>query len=191
VTKGGFVPETADKTAARLKRLIEIATQLNATYNSDELLQLILAGATELTDATTSSLLLLDDETNELVFKVSTADPELVGRRMPADQGIAGTALQSGEPLVIDDAAKDDRFYSGVDEKAGTETKNLIAVPLMLKGQAIGVLEAVNRRDGAFTADDVDIAGALAALAAVAIDNASMYARLADAVVTARLSYRL
>jgi GAF domain-containing protein len=185
------MPETADKTAARLKRLIEIATQLNATYNSDELLQLILAATTELTDATTSSLLLLDEETNELVFSVSTGDPELEGRRMPADRGIAGTALKSGEPLLIDDAANDDRFYSAVDEKVGTDTRNLLAVPLMLKERAIGVLEAVNRREGAFTQDDVDIATGLAALAAVAIDNASMYARLADAVVTARLSYRL
>ena len=184
------MPDNA-KTADRLKRLIEIATQLNATYNSDELLELIMKGATELTDATTSSLLLLDEDTNELVFKVSTADPELVGRRMPADQGIAGTALQSREPLVIDDAAKDDRFYGGVDEKAGTETRNLIAVPLLLRGDAIGVLEAVNSKEGPFTPDDVEIASALAALAAVAIDNASMYARLADAVVTARLSYRL
>ena len=179
------------KTADRLKRLIEIATQLNATYHSDELLQMIMTGATELTDATTSSLLLLDEDTNELVFKVSTADPELVGRRMPADQGIAGTALQSRAPLVIDDAAKDERFYGGVDEKAGTETRNLIAVPLLLRGDAIGVLEAVNSKEGPFTPDDVEIASALAALAAVAIDNASMYARLADAVVTARLSYRL
>ena len=88
-------------------------------------------------------------------------------------------------------AAKDERFYGGVDEKAGTETRNLIAVPLLLRGDAIGVLEAVNSKQGPFTPDDVEIASALAALAAVAIDNASMYARLADAVVTARLSYRL
>ena len=184
------MPDT-DKTAARLKRLIEIATQLNATYHSDELLQLIMQATTELTDAATSSLLLLDDDTNELVFKVSTADPELVGRRMPADQGIAGTSLKTAEPVVVDDAAKDERFYAGVDEKVGTDTKNLIAVPLMLRGDAIGVLEAVNSRERPFTPDDVEIASALAALAAVAIDNASMYARLADAVVTARLSYRL
>ena len=92
---------------------------------------------------------------------------------------------------MVDDATKDERFYAGVDEKVGTDTQNLIAVPLLLRGDAIGVLEAVNSREGPFTPDDVEIASALAALAAVAIDNASMYARLADAVVTARLSYRL
>ncbi len=74
----------------------------------------------------------------------------------------------------------------------GFETRNLLATPMLVKDRAIGVVEVINKRgaDG-FTDADVELAGALAGLAATAIDNAAMYGRLADAVVTARMSYRL
>jgi GAF domain-containing protein len=181
------VPESADK----LKRLIAVATQLNSTLNLDELLALIMSSAAELLEARAGSLLLLDEGTGELVFKVATADPQLVGQRIPGDKGIAGQALQGRQPITIADTAADDRVNRQVDQATGTTTESLVAVPLLVKDRAIGVIEVMNRQTGSFDADDEQLAVALAALAAVAIDNASMYARLADAVVAARMSYRL
>jgi GAF domain-containing protein len=67
----------------------------------------------------------------------------------------------------------------------------MLALPLQVRGETIGVVEVINKKDGAFTADDEAIAGALANQAAIAIDNARLYAKLADAVVGARMSYRL
>jgi GAF domain-containing protein len=67
----------------------------------------------------------------------------------------------------------------------------LIAVPLRTKERVIGAVEVLNKLDGEFDEDDLTIATALANQAATAIDNARLYARLADAVVTSRLSYRL
>lgn len=181
------MPQTAEK----LKRLVEVATQLNSTLNLDELLDNIMAASTELLGAESSSLLLLDEEADELEFKVATGDPELVGVRMPSTKGIAGEALKEGRPVVQDNVASDSRHYSEVDKAAGSTTRNLVAVPLILKDRPIGVLEAINREKAELDEEDMDIAKALASLAAVAIDNATMYARLADAVVAARMSYRI
>ena len=179
--------ESADK----LKRLIAVATQLNSTLNLDELLELIIASAAELLEARGGSLLLLDEEAGELVFKVATADPELVGQRIPADAGIAGQAVRDQSPITITDTATDNRVNRQVDQATGTVTESLVAAPLVVKDRAIGVIEVMNKRAGTFDDADEELAVALASLAAVAIDNASMYASLADAVVAARMSYRL
>jgi GAF domain-containing protein len=180
-----------DSAADKLKQLISIATQLSSTLHVEELLQLIMTSAAELLDARSGSLLLLDQSTNELVFRVASSEPELVGQRMPADKGVAGQALQGGKPVVVSDASQDQRVYREVDQAMGTATESLIAVPLLAGGKQLGVIEVMNKRSGSFTTEDEELAVALASLAAVAIENASMYASLADAVVTARLSYRL
>lgn len=181
------MPQTADK----LKRLVEVATQLNSTLNLDDLLAAIMQASTELLGAESSSLLLLDEDADELEFKVATGDPELVGVRMPSSKGIAGESIATQEPVVKDNVAGDSRHYGEVDKAAGSTTRNVVAVPLLVKDRPIGVLEAINRESAELSAEDMDIAKALASLAAVAIDNATMYARLADAVVAARMSYRI
>jgi sigma-B regulation protein RsbU (phosphoserine phosphatase) len=177
--------------ADKLRRLVKVATELNSTLNLDELLGHIMASTTDLLGAESSSLLLLDEEADELEFKVATGDPELVGVRMPSSQGIAGAALAKGEPVVQDNVAGDVRHYEEIDKAAGTTTRNLLAIPLRVKDRPIGVLEAINRESAELSDEDMDITKALASLAAVAIDNATMYARLADAVVAARMSYRI
>lgn len=147
-----------------------------------------------LLDAETSSLMLLDEDSEELVIEVATGDvgDSVAKTRIPAGAGIAGWTLAHREPAVIDDPLSDGRYFSGVADAVGFQTRNMIAVPLLTKDRAIGVVEVINKRDDAgFTPRDVEVAQALAALAAIAIDNASLYAQLAVAVVTARMSYRL
>jgi phosphoserine phosphatase RsbU/P len=176
------------------KQLVDLAVRLNTTLHTDELLQLILGAAADLLDAETSSLFLLDEETDELVIEVATGDTggEVVKQRVPSGAGIAGWALANRAPAVIDDPASDDRFYADVGAAVGFTTRNLIAVPLLVKDRAVGVVEVLNKKGGdRFSERDVELATALASLAAVAIDNATLYAQLADAVVTARMSYRL
>lgn len=178
----------------RLSRLIEVTRTLNSTLNLHELLQLIMAAATELLHAETSSLLLVDEETGELTFEVATGEPgqEVVKLRVPPGQGIAGWVVQHGEPVVTDRPRDDPRFYDQIDKSIGFETRKLLAAPLTVKDRVIGVVEVINKPDGsAFSEKDLDVAMSLASQASVAIDNARLYARLTDAVVTSRLSYRL
>jgi GAF domain-containing protein len=178
-----------------LARIIEITASLNSTLKLETLLDLVMTSAAELLDAEASSLLLVDEDTGELVFKVLARDDEehLSGRRLPPGRGIAGWVVDNGEPVVISNPGTDPRFYAGIDEATGVRTRSLLAVPLEVRSTVIGVVEVTNKRgDGAgFTEQDVALAVALAHQAAIAIDNARLYAQLADAVVTARISYRL
>lgn len=175
-------------------QLVDLAVRLNSTLNVDELLQLIMTSAADLLDAETSSLMLLDEDSEELVIEVATGavGDSVAKTRIPAGAGIAGWTLAHREPAVIDDPLSDGRYFSDVADAVGFETRNMIAVPLLTKDRAVGVVEVINKRDDAgFAPRDVEVAQALAALAAIAIDNAALYAQLADAVVTARMSYRL
>ena len=176
------------------KQLTDVALQLSSTLDSDKLLQLIMASATELLDAETSSLMLSDEETNELVIAVATGTigPKAERQRIPIGVGIAGWTLANRQVAVVDDPASDGRFFAEVGESLQFTTKNLLAVPMLVKDRAIGVVEVINKQHNArFNGRDTELASALASLAAVAIDNANLYAQLADAVVTARMSYRL
>jgi len=177
-----------------LNQLIQVTTQLNSTLNLNELLQLIMTSAAELLHAETSSLMLVDEETQELTFEVATGEPgqEAVKYRVPPGQGIAGWVVENAKPLVIDNPSEDPRFYGTIDKSIGFETRNILAVPLIVKDRVIGVVEVINKRDApGFSQKDLELAVALTNQASVAIDNTRMYARLADAVVTSRLSYRL
>jgi GAF domain-containing protein len=177
-----------------LKRLIEISTMLSSTLNLSELLQYIISTAAELLRSETSSLLLVDEETGELTFEIATGQPgeEVVKQRIPAGQGIAGWVVQHAEPIIVNDPKSDSRFYTGIDEAVGFQTRNILAVPLKSKEAIIGVVEVINKvaADG-FAAGDLELGEALASQAAIAIDNARMYRHLADAVVASRLSSRL
>jgi GAF domain-containing protein len=184
---------TQDTDAATLERLLEISSLLNSTLKLDELLGQIMTSATELTGAETSSLLLLDEEAGELEITVATGTPgEAVMRsRVPSGQGIAGWVVENGEAAVVDDAKQDPRFYGGIDETTGFETRTVLAVPMATRERTIGVIEVINKRDGTFDDRDAKVTTALANHAAIAVENARLYARLADAVVASRMSYRL
>ncbi|HEX9417179.1 MAG TPA: GAF domain-containing protein [Gaiellaceae bacterium] len=178
--------------AATLERLLEISSLLNSTLKLDELLGEIMSSATELTGAETSSLLLLDEEAGELTVEIATGKPgeAVMRQQVPAGQGIAGWVVENGESVVVDDPKSDERFYGGIDEKTGFETRNMLAVPMKTKDRTIGVIEAINKSDGSFDERDEKVTTALANQAAIAIENARLYERLADAVVSSRMSYR-
>jgi sigma-B regulation protein RsbU (phosphoserine phosphatase) len=178
----------------RFDRLIHVSRQLGTTLQLGELLKVIMESAKEMLQVEACSVLLVDEETGDLTFEVAVGDrsQEVAQQRIPKGQGIAGRVVQSGEPVVVDSVSDDPHFFRGVDQAVGFQTRNLMAVPLQVRGRTIGVVESINTRDRAsFTSEDVSLAGALAGQAAIAIDNARLYRHLSDALVTARMSYRL
>src|SRR4030043_110924 len=73
-------------------------------------------------------------------------------------EGIAGWVAQNGKPLIINDPARDSRFFKGVDERINFRTRNLICAPVKVKGKVIGVLEAVNKqREEEFDQEDLSL----------------------------------
>jgi adenylate cyclase len=126
-------------------------------------------------DADRSSLFLYDNESDELFSQV--AEGPLSGEiRFSAHRGIAGRVLHTGEPLLIDDAYGDPRFNPDIDEQTGYRTRNILCVPLRnWDGQVIGVTEALNKRHGSFTAEDLALLDALTSHAAAALEGIRLY----------------
>jgi len=121
------------------------------------------------------SVLLRDDD--ELVFAAATGpgSDQLIGTRMPAVAGVAGAVLQSQIPSVTTNAAADTRFFNAIDAQTGLTTQTILAVPLVLAGEAIGVMEAINKAHESFGAHDLDLMVAIAGSAAIAIENARLF----------------
>jgi GAF domain-containing protein len=149
------------------------AGTLGAEENYTELLQSIVEVARAIFRAKASSIFLLDEETDELVFEAVAGEgsDELVGRRFPSSTGIAGFVLVSRQPLVIEDVLTDPRFSRETAESTGFVPKGLMAVPLLHDERALGVLEVLDRpSDARFTLAEMELLGLFANQAAIALD---------------------
>lgn len=93
-------------------------------------------------------------------------------------KGIVGYVAIHKLPLIVNDVTKDERFYPEVDRKTGFKTRNLIAYPLIVQKKIIGVIEAINKRDGLFTNKDLEIISLISSSAAVILQNAFLYREL-------------
>jgi len=132
--------------------------------------------ALELLDADDGSLILVDEETDELVFVLvhGSVREALQGYRFDRRQGIAGWVADYAEPAIVSNVSADSRFLPEIDERIGFETGSLVAVPLVARGNVLGVIEVVNKRSGEdFIEDDASALSILATLAASALDYAA------------------
>lgn len=168
-----------------LMALQDISRTLTSELDLNRLLRKIIHAAVEVLDASTGSLLIWDPADNSLVFAVTEGGEgegeTLEQRRMPADQGIAGWIFTHRQPVIVEDVSQDERFFKGIDESLGYCTSSLIGVPLMTKGEMIGVIEVLNKRSGEkFDEQDLDTLSALAAQAAIAIVNARLYSQIRE-----------
>jgi two-component system, NtrC family, sensor kinase len=130
--------------------LNRVARVVNSTLELDELLEVIISITTDIFKSEASSILLKDNDTDELYFAGATGKKKdsLKKLRIPPGQGIAGYVFESGKPLLIEDISQSKRFYQQVDKKTDFVTKTMIAAPLKTKNKIIGVIEIVNRVDG-------------------------------------------
>ena len=174
-------PDTAirnyPKLLNRYQRLLELTSDLAATFDLDTLLQRIVVAARELTDSEASSLLLYEKQTHSLYFEAATgALVSGIGERaIPADNSIAGWVFTHGEPIVSQDVLNDPRFYREMDALTRFQTQSILGVPLRTKDKVLGVIESVNKVEGIFTEEDVQILQTLAAQAAIAIENSQLF----------------
>jgi len=138
-----------------------------------DLLRSIVEVARAIFHARASSIFLLDEETDELVFEAISGEgsESLVGTRFPSSTGIAGWVLVTRQPLVLDDVSEDPRFARDAAEATGFVPKGLMAVPLLHEERALGVLEVLDRpaRPGA-ALEEIDLLGLFAGQAAIALD---------------------
>lgn len=137
------------------------------------LLEAIVQVARAIFGAKASSILLLDETTNELVFEavVGEGEESLLGMRFPAGHGIAGWVLATRTPLILEDVRDDPRFAGDVAEDTGYVPSGLMAAPLLHEERALGVLEVLDRPEQShFSLKEMDLLGLFANQAAIAVD---------------------
>ncbi|HLO31816.1 MAG TPA: ATP-binding protein [Anaerolineales bacterium] len=157
-----------------LERLLEVVRGLTTAPELESFLQTIINEAIELTNSELASILEYDETAEELRFLAMHWFQRDLLRPMgvPLDGSAAGWVYRRGQPLIIQDAKLDQRHFKVVDRVTKHETHSLVAVPLMVRGEVVGVLEALNKKDNAhYTEEDQAILETLAALAAQAVKN--------------------
>ena len=160
----------------QLHRLVELSVTLNSTLDLDTLLQLITSTATELLECEAASILLYDEKNPRLYFAAATgSDPaQLAEIPVPIENSLAGTIFRTNQPIIINDTGQDPRHYSLVSDRVNFKVRNLLGVPMPIKDRTVGVLEAINKRNGTFDERDTRLLSVTAAHAAIAINNARL-----------------
>ena len=150
---------------------------LGSSLDPQQVLATTLSQVNELLDVEAASLALVDRETGFITFQLAIGggNDAVKGLRLEPGQGIVGQSIADGRAVLVADVMADPRWFGGVDKISGYETRSLMCVPLRVKGQVIGALEVLNKRDGPFTGDDLRLVTSLGDLAAQAIENARLH----------------
>ncbi|MFQ5658160.1 MAG: HD domain-containing phosphohydrolase [Candidatus Methylomirabilales bacterium] len=173
--------EQAGKRVGQFSTLMELSTVLNSTLQITEVLRRAVEAATRLMECEVGSLLLLNEESDELVFEVALGERgrELKEIRLKVGEGIAGWVAKTGEPALVNDVGGDSRFSRRVDARTHFHTRNMICTPVKSRERIIGVLQAINRlADQPFTEEDQRMFESLARQVGIAIENARLYAEV-------------
>ncbi len=161
-----------------LRSLLDTVSRLSSTLDLDVLLDLVMDSACRVLRAGATSLLLLDQATNALFFKTATGEKreELKHIRLELGDGIAGWVAKHGKPLRVGDVWSDPKFKREISEAIDYDTQTILCVPLKIRGQVIGVMEALNKLGGSeFSDEDLEALTLLADHVAIAVDNARRF----------------
>ena len=161
--------------------LMESGNIIHSSLDSQEVFSMIMENTNKVAGSEASTLFLLDRDSDELVFCMPTGPmaDKLANKRIKKGQGIAGWVVESGEPAIVPDVKCDPRFFTGIDDDTGFQTKSILCVPLMLNHKLIGVIEAINKQDGSsFTEKDALLLSAFAEQTVMAIENARLHGAL-------------
>ncbi len=171
--------QNLERQVHNLNKLVEINGIINATLDIGRLLTIIMEIIKDIMVAEASTLLLYEEESEDLVFKVALgeAGKELQERyRMKIGQGIAGWCAENRKTVVVNNVYSDDRFDPNFDKHTGFITKSILCAPLLFKGKLLGVIQAINplEKEG-FDDEDLALFKAFANQAVLAVQNAIFF----------------
>ena len=178
-----------DPLVEELGRLVQALSSAGKTIlpgSSDALLNSIVEAAARIFGAAAASILLVNEAEGVLVFKVAygASDRDLVGTRIPINQGIAGYVAMSGQPIAISDVAQDTRFNRDFAKSTGYVPRSILATPLLAGERVLGVMEVLDKINApSFGMQDMELLGLFARQAALAIDQAQNTENLSEALV--------
>lgn len=174
------------KLARNNEAMLQISMALPAYPKLEELLDYVSAEIRRLLDVQGAVVILLDEEKNELYFLgVAHEDSSSLVRakkiRYPADKGISGHVIRTGEPIIVSDTSMSPHFYPVIDSQLGYPTRNMLDVPLRSGDRIIGVLCALNKNAGDFDQKDVELLSMVSSTVALSIENARVSEALKEA----------
>ena len=171
---------TQEKRNARVNQaLFRIARAMYQYRGLDQRLALITREVQDLLQVEGAMVILLDEANQEFFFREAVFDKTETGTnfkeiRYPADKGIAGLVYRTGKPQIVQDAYKSPYFVREIDRQAKYRTRDMADVPLEIEGRMIGVLCAVNKKEGAFDQSDIELLTTIGNLVALPIENAGI-----------------
>jgi GAF domain-containing protein len=160
---------------SQLLQALDATGRIDLPGSTDALLKSIVEAAAKIFGAAAASILLVNEPEGVLIFKVAygASDHELVGRRIPLNQGIAGYVAMSGQPIAIADVAQDTRFNRDFASSTGYVPRSILATPLMAGERVLGVMEVLDKISApSFGMQDMELLGLFARQAALAIHQA-------------------
>jgi PAS domain S-box-containing protein len=178
---------TQEKRMARVNEsMLRISMALPAYPDLEDLLDYISSEIRRFLNVEAAVVILLDEEKKELYFLGAAYEDQATQKRAkefryPADKGISGRVVKTGEAVIVPNISQDPDFYSVVDEQVGYETRNLLEIPLRIGDRIIGVLGAINKIDGVFDQTDIDLLNMIGGTVALSVENARVYGELKKA----------
>ncbi|HOP07535.1 MAG TPA: GAF domain-containing protein [candidate division Zixibacteria bacterium] len=165
-----------ERRISELNALYEAGKSIGSTANLGELLRQLVALASSVTEARVGSIMLMneDEQTLSIAAAIGLEENVVQSARVPVGESIAGYVAKTGEPLMIADVEKDERFKRTNKDKYGQAS--LLCAPLVIKNKIIGVINMANKEGGQnFTDNDLKLLTTFAAQAAVAVDDANQF----------------
>jgi two-component system, NtrC family, sensor histidine kinase KinB len=171
------ITEKAQRRSAELATLNDIAEAVTSSLNTREIYHLVMEKVNEYFRVDAGSLLMLDEETGELVFVMTleAGEEKLFGVRIPRGKGIVWSVAESQRYEIVNDAQNDPRVLHNVSDSVGYEVRMILCVPIVVKGRTIGVIELLNKHDGPFSEEEAGRLTRMAATIGVAIENARLF----------------
>ncbi len=169
---------TSEKRSARINdALFRIAKALYQFRGLDQRLDLITREVQDLMTAEGALVILIDEARKEFFFRAASyedVEAEKIYRetRYPMDKGVAAEVYRTGKPMIVPDYYNSPYSYHTVDKRTGQKTRNMIQVPMLTEERMVGVLCAVNKKQGEFEQTDVDLLSTFASIVALPIENA-------------------
>ncbi len=161
----------ADRKLKQAEMLLNVSRRVAAIETLDEVLETIVEMTTWELGAERGTLFLNDAVTDELYSRFAQGNFQREIRILN-NTGVAGHVFQTGEGVIIDDAYSDDRFNRTVDDQTGFRTHSILCAPVKtVKGEMIGVIQVLNKKEGKFTEDDLELLEAMTTQASLALQS--------------------
>lgn len=173
-----FLRQELDRQRVEFDIVYDLTYSLTATLRKENILNQLIDPMQRILNVEAISIGLTDESTGDIIFEETLMGPlfkKLPPIRLRTGQGIAGAVASSGESLIVNNVYKDERFFPKVDSESGFRTESIMCVPLQVEGRVIGILEAINKRNGNFNETDLRLLQAIASPLAAAIENARLH----------------